>query len=92
MPATQEAPPTDLTLRDRLALRRTALANERTLLAYARTALMLVASGVTLLKLSPDNAGERGLALLAIAAGAMLGAIGAWRFLGVGKTLDRDGE
>ena len=40
-----------LILRDELAIDRTRLANERTLLAWVRTALMLLVSGVTLLKL-----------------------------------------
>ncbi len=42
--------------RDSLALFRTDLANERTLLAYSRTALMVAATGVSLvevLKVSP---------------------------------------
>ncbi len=37
--------------RDRLARERTSLANERTLLSYIRTAIMLLASGATLVKL-----------------------------------------
>ena len=40
-----------LILRDALAIDRTRLANERTLLAWLRTGLMLVVSGVTLIKL-----------------------------------------
>jgi len=40
-----------LILRDVLAIDRTRLANERTLLAWLRTAIMLVVSGVTLIKL-----------------------------------------
>jgi len=40
-----------LILRDVLAIDRTRLANERTLLAWLRTAIMLLVSGVTLLKL-----------------------------------------
>lgn len=39
-----------LILRDVLAIDRTRLANERTLLAWIRTALMLLVSGVTLIK------------------------------------------
>lgn len=41
----------DSTLRDQLAVQRTRLANERTLLAYLRTAIMLAATGVTVLTL-----------------------------------------
>jgi putative membrane protein len=40
-----------LILRDVLAIDRTRLANERTLLAWVRTAVMLLVSGMTLLKL-----------------------------------------
>jgi putative membrane protein len=40
-----------LILRDVLAIDRIRLANERTLLAWLRTAIMLLVSGVTLLKL-----------------------------------------
>ncbi len=40
-----------LILRDQLAIDRTRLANERTLLAWLRTALMMLVSGITLLKL-----------------------------------------
>ena len=40
-----------LSLADRLAVTRTALANERTLLAYVRTALALMAGGVGLAQL-----------------------------------------
>ena len=38
--------PSDGTLRDRLALCRTQLANERTLLSYLRTALGFIAVGI----------------------------------------------
>lgn len=43
--------PENLILRDHLALDRTRLANERTFLAYVRTAIMLLVSGVTIIKL-----------------------------------------
>jgi putative membrane protein len=42
-------------LRDDLATDRTLLANERTLLAYVRTAIMIAASGGTLLKVFPGQ-------------------------------------
>ncbi len=73
-------PEVETTLRDRLALRRTALANERTLLAYARTALMLVASGATLWRLQPLGALDRGLGAAAIAIGVVVLAVGIARF------------
>ncbi|TWT89656.1 hypothetical protein Mal64_00350 [Pseudobythopirellula maris] len=53
------APSENATLRDHLAVERTRLANERTLLAYLRTAIMLAASGATLIKFAgpTDEAG-----------------------------------
>lgn len=42
-------------LRDYLAIDRTKLANQRTFLAYLRTAIMVVASGITIVKLIPDD-------------------------------------
>ena len=44
-PAYTYLDPDDLTLRDRLAVDRTVLANERTLLAHVRTALGLLGGG-----------------------------------------------
>lgn len=43
--------PSQLILRDHLALERTAMANERTLLAYVRTMIGLIAVGGTFIKL-----------------------------------------
>ena len=45
----------DSSERDRLARKRTSLANERTFLSYARTAIMLFASGATVVKLFPSS-------------------------------------
>ncbi len=58
-----------LVLRDRLAVDRTHMANERTLLAYLRTAIMIGASGITLVKIYPQSQFWRtfGLALIPIA-------------------------
>lgn len=83
-------PETESTLRDRLAVRRTALANERTLLAYARTALMLVASGATLWRLQPFTEADRWLGVIAIIAGVLLLAIGASRFSRTCRGLDAE--
>ena len=78
----------DLTLRDRLALDRTALANERTLLAYVRTALALLAGGVALLQFVDETwAAVLGLAALPLSAVAL--AVGAARFLRVRRRLRR---
>ena len=40
----------EITLRDRLAIDRTVLANQRTLLAYARTSIGLLAAGITFIQ------------------------------------------
>lgn len=45
----------EMILRDYLALDRTRLANQRTLLAFARTAIMLIATGITFMKLFDDR-------------------------------------
>jgi inner membrane protein YidH len=45
----------EVQIRNRLAVDRTKLANERIFLAYMRTAIMLFASGFTLLKLIEKN-------------------------------------
>lgn len=81
-------PNDELTLRDRLAMKRTALANERTLLAYARTAMMLVASGATLWKLAPFSAGDRWLGAIAIGAGVVVLAVGTVRFVRTQKGIE----
>lgn len=83
-------PEPESTLRDRLAVRRTALANERTLLAYARTALMLVASGATLWRLEPFTEADRWLGVVTIIAGVLVLAIGASRFARIVRDLDDD--
>ncbi|MBL7073701.1 DUF202 domain-containing protein [candidate division KSB1 bacterium] len=41
----------EIILRDYLAIDRTKLANQRTMLAYFRTAIMLMASGIGLIKI-----------------------------------------
>lgn len=74
-------PETESTLRDRLAVRRTALANERTLLAYVRTSVMLLASGATLWRLEPLSGGDRVLGAIAGVAGLLVALAGAIRFV-----------
>ena len=81
--------PEQLTLRDHLARDRTVLANERTLLSYLRTAFGMLAGGVTLLKLFPDDRwlGCVGVGLLV--AGTLVTAVGTWRFSVVNARLRR---
>jgi putative membrane protein len=69
-----------LILRDVLAIDRTRLANERTLLAWVRTAVMLLVSGMTLLKLFEGNWPLEilGAVLIPVALAAV--AIGLWRY------------
>ncbi len=47
--------PEDMILRDHLAFDRTIPANERTVLAYMRTVLVGLVSGLTIIKLFPDD-------------------------------------
>ena len=70
-----------------LALERTRLANERTLLAYARTTIMLVVSGVTLIKLFPEDPTFQrlGWSMLPIAFVSM--GIGVYRFVRLQRRL-----
>ena len=73
--------PERLILRDHLALDRTRLANERTLLTYVRTAIILIVSGVSLIKLF--GAEHRTLLFLGYAlvpVGVLVGALGFVRF------------
>ena len=71
----------ELTLRDHLARDRTVLANERTLLAYLRTFLGLLAAGVTLLKLFPNDSllVTMGISGIVISSGVLL--VGLIRFV-----------
>jgi putative membrane protein len=71
-----------------LALIRTDLANERTLLAYGRTALMLVATGVSLVKFLNVTAELVYLGWILIAIGAFVGGTGIVRFASLKRRLD----
>lgn len=75
------AHPHQLILRDVLAIDRTRLANERTLLAWLRTALMLLISGVTLIKLFEGVVAMEVLGALLIPAGLLAAALGLRRYL-----------
>jgi putative membrane protein len=74
-------------LRDNLAVERTHLANERTLLAYIRTALASAAGGAVLLQFFAPHPALLGLALLLIAAGGVMLAVGLYRFYKVRREL-----
>lgn len=78
----------DSTLRDNLAVERTRLANERTLLAYMRTAIMLAATGATLITLYGDNPLRVAAGWTLVGLGAVVAVIGATRFRRVGRRLE----
>jgi len=65
----------NLSLRDRLAIDRTALANERTLLAYVRTSLATIVTGASLLHFF-DSWLLRGLGSTGLLAGVLILAVG----------------
>ena len=72
----------------RLGFARRTLRNERTLLAYVRTAIMLAATGVTLLNLYNDRLlpAASGWALIAAAIGVAF--LGALRFQKLARSLN----
>lgn len=70
-----------------LALIRTDLANERTVLAYGRTALMLVATGVSLLKFLTLTIDTFVLGWFLVAIGFIVGLIGVIRFVRLKRQL-----
>ena len=69
-----------LILRDVLAIDRTRLANERTLLAWVRTAVMLLVSGMTLLKLFEGVLPLEVLGMVLIPVALVAAAIGLHRY------------
>ena len=69
-----------LILRDVLAIDRTRLANERTLLAWVRTAVMLLVSGMTLLKLFEGVWSLEVLGAILIPLALVVGVIGLQRY------------
>ena len=79
-----------LILRDRLAVQRTHLANERTLLAYLRTAIMLGASGVTLLKLFPESPQWRIVGLSLIPTALLIAVVSIVRFVQLRCKITKD--
>jgi putative membrane protein len=70
----------NLILRDHLAIDRTRLANERTLLSWLRTALMMLVSGITLLKLFEGVMPMETLGALLIPTSLWVGFLGARRY------------
>ena len=81
-----QAPASDSSTRDQLALERTRLANERTLLAYARTALALAGGGAAFIHLF-TTAPPRLFGWTLIGTGLLTILLGAWRFLSVSRRL-----
>jgi putative membrane protein len=79
-----------LILRDVLAIDRTRLANERTLLAWLRTGLMLLVSGVTLVKLFEGQLLAEITGYLLMPLGLVAGAFGAYRYLRVKARIETD--
>ena len=74
------------TLRDQLAVDRTAMANERTLLAYSRTALALIATGVGCIKFFDAVVlSVAGWALIGL--GLVAAGFGTWRTVRLARRL-----
>jgi putative membrane protein len=76
----------DLSLRDELAVDRTALANERTLLAYLRSAVALLIAGVSIVHFSQKGwFWAFGIACLPV--GIITGLIGALRYQRMSRSI-----
>lgn len=71
-------------------MERTRLANERTFLAYVRTALSLLAAGVVLLQYFAANPGYLLLGWVLSGSGAIVLAVGVFRFFQVKRSLRAD--
>jgi putative membrane protein len=78
---------TEQSVRDLLALTRTRLANERTLLAYLRTAIMLAATGGTLLKFYSDEFFPLISGWVLVAVGIGVATLGTIRFRRLARSL-----
>lgn len=72
---------------DELALIRTDLANERTLLAYLRTSLMVLGTGITLVKFFAESDQFRQTGWGLVVAGLLVGGLGVVRFLSMRQRL-----
>ena len=76
-------------LRDDLALDRTDLANERTLLSYMRTALFLLVTGLSPLKLFPENWWIVGIGCFVVALSVAVMWYGIHRFRHIQRKVNR---
>lgn len=74
-------------LRDVLARDRTVMANERTLLSYIRTAIMLLASGMTLVKILRVDPELRIVGYLLIPVSILVALIGYLRYVKMKRVL-----
>ncbi len=78
----------ELITRDYLAIERTRLANERTFLSYFRTAVVLLSSGIAVLKLEVlEEISDLGLFLLLLGPAIMV--LGIIRFLYVKRQIKK---
>ena len=80
--------PSELIVRDHLAISRTALANERTFLAYVRTSLAFLITGGSLIEIVEGRVATIG-GWAFIVVGVVTAIIGSWRAYTVGRTLRR---
>lgn len=71
----------EMILRDHLAYDRTFLANERTFLSYERTAIMVFATGLTLVKLFSNNDGLVLLGFIVIGISILVAILGLFKYL-----------
>ncbi|MDD5569580.1 MAG: DUF202 domain-containing protein [Bacteroidales bacterium] len=76
-----------LIIRDHLAIDRTKLANVRTILSYSRTVIMLLASGITLIKVFNKDSFVVFLGIILVTIAVVIGIIGLVSYKKVNKKI-----
>jgi putative membrane protein len=78
--------------RDKLAVDRTVLANQRTLLAFLRAAILLVASGITFLKLFAADLVLRVIGIITIPVSILIACLGVINYLMMKRKIEKVSE
>ena len=78
----------DMILRDHLAVDRTKLANERTLLSYLRTSILLLATGISFIKILRGTKVFVIMGIILVPVSILVFLIGLWSFIKTKRKID----